>query len=81
MRESTTLIHVDPNALKTVPENIRREGPGDLDTLAESLRQHGVLQPVGVSRQNGGLRVVYGNRRRRAAIMAGLSTIPCLLLA
>ena len=31
MRESTTLIHVDPTALETDPENIRREGPGDLE--------------------------------------------------
>jgi ParB family chromosome partitioning protein len=75
-----TLLQLDPHDLELDPENVRRDGPGDLDALATSVREHGLLQPIGVARENGGYRVVYGNRRREAAIIAGLPKVPCLLV-
>lgn len=48
--------------------------------LAESIGQHGVLQPILVSPlENGGYRIVAGERRWRAARMAGLSEIPAVV--
>ncbi len=48
--------------------------------LAESIGQHGVLQPILVSPlQEGGYRIIAGERRWRAARMAGLSEIPAVV--
>jgi ParB family chromosome partitioning protein len=81
------LLYLDPRQLVPDDENVRREC-GDLEGLAASLRRYGVLQPLGVtplpggsSPPAGGYRVVYGNRRREAAILAGLPTVPCVPLA
>ena len=47
--------------------------------LAESIRAYGVLQPINVRKQsNGQCELVAGERRLRAAQMAGLKIIPCI---
>ena len=53
----------------------------DLAELAESIRAHGILQPVVVSRQPeaGAYQLIVGERRWRAARQAGLATIPALI--
>ena len=48
--------------------------------LAESVRQHGVLQPLSVQKNGGGYVLVAGERRLRAAGMAGLTRVPCILV-
>jgi len=53
--------------------------PVALDELAASIREHGVLQPVIVARAGAGYTLVAGERRWRAARLAGLSTIPALV--
>lgn len=50
-----------------------------LKELAESIRQHGVIQPVIVTKQGSHYRLVAGERRWRAARIAGLATIPCII--
>ena len=51
-----------------------------LQELAESIAQHGVLQPILVrSLPGGGYRIVAGERRWRASRMAGLSEIPAVV--
>ena len=51
-----------------------------LEALAESIRQEGVLQPVEVSAQeNGRFLLHHGERRWRAAKLAGLTTIPAII--
>src|SRR3954462_7396725 len=76
--ERAPLLYLDPRTIAPDPDNVRRDGPGDLDALAASIRAHGLLQPVGVAAERGSYRIVYGNRRREASIRAGLATIPCL---
>ena len=49
-----------------------------LRDLASSIRRHGVLQPLTVRRQPGGWELVAGERRLRAARLAGLETVPCI---
>ena len=75
-----SLVLVDPRAIQPDPDNVRRDAADDLDGLADSIRQHGVLQPLGVARESGGFRVVYGNRRRAAAIQVGLPEVPCVVV-
>ncbi len=48
--------------------------------LSESIRQHGVLQPLSVRRSGMGYELIAGERRLRAAQMAGLTEIPCIIM-
>lgn len=50
-----------------------------LEELAESIRIHGVLQPIIVRTDETGYEIVAGERRWRAAQKAGLSTIPVII--
>lgn len=47
--------------------------------LAASIRATGVLQPVLVRRMNGGYQLVAGERRLKAARLAGLDTVPAII--
>ena len=48
--------------------------------LAQSIKEHGVLQPIVVRRKGDGIyELIAGERRLRAATLAGLSTIPALV--
>ena len=50
--------------------------------LAESIRQHGIIQPLTVRRLSSGYyQIIAGERRWRAARMAGLREVPCLIAA
>src|SRR5437773_2692346 len=50
-----------------------------LDQLAQSIEAHGVVQPVVLRRKNGRYELVAGERRWRAAKMAGLERIPAVV--
>jgi len=50
-----------------------------LQQLALSIRNHGIVQPVLVKPQEGRYMIIAGERRWRAARMAGLTTIPVLV--
>jgi ParB family chromosome partitioning protein len=50
-----------------------------LATLAESIRAHGVLQPVLLTESGDGYRLVAGERRVRAARLAGLTSVPAVV--
>lgn len=52
----------------------------ELEGLAQSIKEHGVLQPIVVRRKGDGVyELIAGERRLRAATLAGLSTIPALV--
>ena len=69
------LTEIDPN-----PDQPRQDFDKEtLETLAESIRQSGVLQPLLVTPEGGRYRIVAGERRFRAARMAGLQTVPCIV--
>jgi ParB family chromosome partitioning protein len=50
-----------------------------LNQLAESIKQHGIVQPIIVKNEDGVYRIVAGERRWRAARIAGLTKVPVLL--
>ncbi|MCI8423862.1 MAG: ParB/RepB/Spo0J family partition protein [Lawsonibacter sp.] len=52
--------------------------PGELEELADSIRALGILQPLTVRRGELGWELVAGERRLRAARLAGLERVPCL---
>ena len=67
---------VRPNPAQ--PRKIFREEA--LQDLADSIRQHGILQPLSVRRIGAGYELIAGERRLRAAQMAGLTEIPCIVM-
>jgi len=50
-----------------------------LEALAESIKNHGVVQPIIVRREGSYYKIVAGERRWRAAKLAGLKTIPVII--
>ncbi len=78
MSAAREIVYLDPNLL--IPDaNVRRQD-GDLRGLAATIREFGVLEPLGVRKVDDTYRLVYGNRRRAAAILAGLKEVPCIIL-
>jgi ParB family chromosome partitioning protein len=74
------LLYLDPRQLEADPDGVR-EDPGDVAGLAATIAERGMLQPLGVVAIAGGhYRVVYGGRRRAAAVQLGLERIPCIVL-
>ncbi len=50
-----------------------------LEALANSIKEHGLIQPIVVKRQSNGMyQIVAGERRWRAAKLAGLTEVPCV---
>ncbi|MDQ2806057.1 MAG: ParB/RepB/Spo0J family partition protein [Chloroflexota bacterium] len=72
--------HVPLTDIDLNPQQARQQFSEDaLDELAESIRQHGVLQPILVRPRGQRWEIVAGERRYRAALLAGLDTIPAIL--
>ncbi len=61
-------------------EQPRREFDKEaLDALAASIKEHGVLQPIVVTKEDGKYKIVAGERRWRASKIAGLDKIPAII--
>ena len=80
--ETDSLVHtlrvsdIEPN-----PRQPRREFDEEaLQTLAESIRDNGLLQPLLVRRTESGFQLIAGERRWRAARRAGLTELPAIIL-
>ena len=73
--------HVDVERITPNPEQPRLAmEQSSLDELAASIREHGVLQPILVRPlDNGEFQLIAGERRWRASMAAGLTTIPALV--
>ncbi len=87
--QNNSIFWVETEKISANPFQPRREFDQDaLETLADSIRQYGVLQPLVVTRkeeetESGGYYVYYeliaGERRLRAARLAGLNQVPVII--
>ena len=66
---------IDPN--RDQPR--KRFDQEKLEQLAQSIREVGVLQPLLVAERNGRYQIIAGERRWRAARLAGLDQVPCVV--
>ena len=73
---TAAIEHIAPN-----PRNPRRTfAEADLEDLTQSIREHGIVQPVVVRRMpNDKFEIIAGERRWRAAQIAGLTEIPAVV--
>ena len=77
---SSRVRYIPINDIRPNPQQPRRRFDQDgLRELSESIAAYGILQPLTVRAQNGRYELVAGERRWRAARMAGLRQVPCLL--
>ncbi|MGH2691681.1 MAG: ParB/RepB/Spo0J family partition protein [Actinomycetota bacterium] len=78
--DETALVEVPVNSVAPNRRQPRQMfGDESLEALARSIREVGVLQPIVVRKVEEGYELVAGERRLRAARMAGLATVPAIL--
>ena len=79
--ETGRVVFLPARSIRPNPNQPRRVfSPESLDELAESIRNHGILQPLSVRRKDGGYELIAGERRLRAARQAGIDDIPCIIM-
>ena len=77
--ETGRVLFLPVDAIQPNPYQPRRTfTQPELEELADSIRELGVLQPLTVRRREGRWELVAGERRLRAARLAGLEEVPCL---
>ncbi len=72
------LVFIDPKKILP-PKNGRDTDRYRLFLLSESIREFGLIIPVTVYETSGGYRVMSGERRVKASIIAGVDKIPCFV--
>jgi len=78
--QTQSVILLDVNILQ--PNPLQPRGYFDdrsLKDLVDSIKQHGVLEPLVVAHTPAGYQIIAGERRWRAAKLAGLQQVPCLV--
>lgn len=73
-------LWVETALLKPNPHQPRSEFDAKaLDELADSIREHGILEPIVIEQADEGFYIIMGERRTRAAKIAGLEKVPVRL--
>lgn len=78
----SSALQIPIHQIKPNPEQPRMEMNAEgLEDLAASIREHGIIQPLILTRDNGEehFTLIAGERRLRAAEMAGLETVPAIV--
>ena len=80
--ETGRVVFLPARSIRPNPAQPRRSfDEKSLAELTDSVRCHGVLQPLSVRRTAAGYELIAGERRLRAAQAAGLSEIPCIVMS
>ncbi|MDZ4229366.1 MAG: ParB/RepB/Spo0J family partition protein [Patescibacteria group bacterium] len=80
MIDTTSITHLEID--KVQPNPLQPRGmitPDSLMDLVDSIREHGILEPLIVAHTPAGYQIVAGERRWRAAKLAGSTTLPCII--
>lgn len=78
--ENSDIMYVEINKITPNPNQPRKFFNSEkIEELASSIKTHGVIQPIMVKSTKYGYEIIAGERRWRAARMAGLKEIPCLI--
>ena len=80
--ETGRVVFLPARSIRPNPSQPRRNfDENALAELTESIRCHGVIQPLSVRRVGGGYELIAGERRLRAAQAAGLGEVPCIVMS
>lgn len=79
--ESGKVIYLPVGDLRPNPNQPRTQFSADgLSELANSIQEHGILQPLSIRKSPAGYELISGERRLRAAKLAGLREVPCIVV-
>lgn len=74
------IVEINLNDLRANPYQPRKKFDDDaLNELSESIKEHGVFQPIIVKKSIKGYEIIAGERRFRASKLAGKETIPAII--
>lgn len=74
------VYEIEPNKIFANPNQPRKTfDKASLDELAESIRVHGLIQPIIVNKERNGYMIIAGERRWRACKQTGLKIIPAIV--
>jgi ParB family chromosome partitioning protein len=75
-----SFLEISPDEISANPFQPRRSfSDVDIDELAESIKIYGIIQPLVVTRSGGKYELIAGERRLRAARLAGLKKVPVVI--
>ena len=74
------IMDIPPEMIAVNPLQPRKVfGHEDLENLIESIKSHGIIQPLVVTKKSNGYELIAGERRLRAAKIIGMSTVPAIV--
>ena len=75
------LLEIGTGDIRPNPSQPRKHfSPEELTSLAKSITANGIIQPLTARQTENGFELISGERRLRAAKLAGLKTVPCILI-
>lgn len=80
MADTQQVLYLDINLVE--PNPLQPRGlipPESLNDLISSLKEHGIIEPLVVAKTPAGYQIIAGERRWRAAKLAGLTTVPVIV--
>jgi ParB family chromosome partitioning protein len=78
--DNDRVLKINPERIVINPQQPRTHfAEAALKDLADSIKQHGILQPLTVTKKDGGFELIAGERRLRAAKMVGLKEVPVIV--
>lgn len=80
MADNDQITYLDINNLQSNP--LQPRGlitPESLVDLVDSIREHGILEPLVVAETPAGYQIIAGERRWRASKIVGLTQVPCII--
>jgi ParB family chromosome partitioning protein len=79
--DESKIWHIPVSKISPDPKQPRKNfNVQELQQLSDSIKEHGILQPIlVVEKQDGGYEIVAGERRWRAAQTAGVATVPAII--
>src|SRR5689334_804452 len=80
MDNDERVFELEVEMIQTNPLQPRgRITPESLAELSESIKEHGVLEPIVVAKTPAGFQIIAGERRWRASKLAGLNKVPVVI--
>jgi len=80
LHDNDRILKISPNRISINPQQPRTHfNETALNDLAESIKQHGIIQPLIVTRKGEGFELIAGERRLRSAKIIGLKEVPVIV--
>lgn len=80
MADTQQVLHLDVDVIQSNPLQPRGLiAPDSLGDLVNSIKEHGIIEPLVVAKTPAGYQLIAGERRWRASKLAGLSTVPVIV--